>query len=249
MKALILCGGEGKRLKSLTKKIPKPMIPIDGKPVLEYMINLLKFHGIKDIALDVYHFSEKIKEYFGDGSRLKVNIKYPSKPQLLGTSGALNHFKEFLDEPFFVLYGDNITNLNLRKMIESYKKTNSFGAVYLYHEKMANKNTTPGCVLIDKNSFIQEIIENPNKKQKKDLEKISEEYKFTNSGIYIFDPRIFELLPQGESFFSEQTFPKILEKGLKLYGHREECYIREIGQIHRYLKAKKEIESGKIKLK
>ena len=248
MKALILCAGEGTRLGFLTKKIPKPMVLINRKPILEYIINLCKFHGITEIAINTGYLSEKIKEYFGDGSRFGVKINYSFEKELLGTAGALNNFKDFFNESFFVIYGDNITNLNLTKMKQEHKKSNAFGTIYLYNEEMGDNKTTPGQVLIDKNNFVIKIIENPNQQQKKEFEKISNNFKFTNAGIYILDTKVFNLIPPGKSDFAKQILPEMLKKELKIYGYRENCYVREIGQKHRYLKAKEEIESKKIKL-
>jgi len=248
MKALILAGGFGERLGSLTKKNPKPMILINKDPILKYQLLLLKKHEINEIGLALSYLPKKIMDYFGGGEKLGVKLKYAIESSPLGTSGALNNFKEFFKEPSFVFYGDNITNLNLTKMIKEYKKSKADGAIYLYHEKMGDKKTTPGLVLINKKGFVKEIIENPTKDQQKKLNKIPKNFKFTNSGIYIINKKILNLIPNGKSDFAKQIFPKALEKKLKIYGYREKCYIREVGQIKRYLKAKKEIESGSVNI-
>lgn len=248
MKALILCAGEGTRLRPLTKNIPKSMILIKDKPILEHLILLLKKHGVEEIAINTSYLPEKIKKYFGDGSSFGVKIKYSYESELLGTAGALNNFKEFFNEPFFVIYGDNITNLDLTKMKQRQEESKAFGAIYLYHEKMGNNKTTPGQVLINENNFVVKIIENPDQKEKEELLKIPDKFKFTNAGIYLFNPKILDFIPPGKTDFAKQILPEVLKKGLEIYGHTQECYIREIGQINRYLKAKEEIESGKIKL-
>ncbi len=249
MKAIILCAGEGRRLGNLTENIPKPMVGIGGKPVLEHLILLCKKNEIEDIFLDTFYLSDVIKKYFGDGSKLGVKIKYPFKEMPLGTSGAINHFREFLQgEPFFLIYGDNLTNLNLSRMIKLHKQKKALVTIYLYHEKISDENTTPGCVVLDKNNFVKEFIQNPTKEQQVHLEKIPNDKKFTNSGIYLIDPKILNYIPQGESFFEKNIFPLIIKKGLRIYGFTEECYIREVGQMSRYLKAKEEVESGAVKL-
>ena len=134
-------------------------------------------------------------------------------------------------------------------MIEFHKKKNSFATLYLYHEKMADEKTTPGCVIIDENKKIKRMIENPNKDQIKEIEEIPIRFKFTNSGIYVLNPKIIDLIPEGKSDFAKDIFPSVLNKELNMYGYDENCYIRELGQIHRYEKAKQEIESGEISLK
>jgi len=133
MKAIILCAGRGERLRPLTDTIPKPMIPINNKPVLEYIINLLKKNGIKDIAINTSHLPEKIREYFGDGKKFGVKITYSFEPEMLGTSGALNNFRHFFNtnEPFLVFYGDNITNIDLKKMLEFHKQKNAIATLAL----------------------------------------------------------------------------------------------------------------------
>jgi len=248
MKALILCAGKGTRLRPLTKDLPKSMITIKNRPILEYLILLLKKHGIQEIAVNTSYLPEKIKEYFKDGSEFGVKIKYSYEDSLLGTAGALNNFKEFFNEPFFVIYGDNLTDLDLTKMQQKYKESKAFGAIYLYHEKMGDSKTTPGQVLIDKDNFVIKINENPNENEKEEFATISDKFKFTNAGIYIFNPEIFDFIGPGKSDFAKQILPEVLKKRLKIYGHTQECYIREIGQIKRYLKAKEEVESEKIKL-
>lgn len=249
MKAIILAAGKGERLSPLTEKVPKPLIPIAGKPVLEHLIMLCKKNNIFDIGINTSYLSDKIKDYFGTGENFGVKLNFSYEPDLLGTSGALNNFRDFLDDSeFLVIYGDNITNLNLKEMIKAHKKHKAFGTLYLYHETMSDSNTTPGFVIVNEKGFVKEIIENPTKEQKKDLETIPENYKFTNSGIYVLDKKILDLIPKGKSDFAKQTLPEVLRKGMSLLGYMENCYIREVGQMHRYLKAKEEIESGGIML-
>ena len=248
MKALVLCAGKGIRLGYLTKEIPKPMILIKGKPVLEYTINLLKKHKIKEIAINTSHLHKKIQNYFGNGLKFGVKLNYSYEKKLLGTSGSLNNFKEFFNKSFFVIYGDNITNLNLTKMLKKHKKSKAFATIYLYNEKIIDKNTTLGCVIVDKKGFVRKIIENPNKDQIIELKKIPSKFKFINTGVYIFNKEILKFIPPGKSDFAKQILPKVLEKGLKIYGHTSKCYFKEIGQVSRYLIAKKQIESGKVKL-
>lgn len=247
MKAIILAAGKGERLGPLTKRIPKPLIPIAGKPVLEHLIKLCKKNNIFDIGINTSYLSDKIRNYFGTGENFGVNLSFSYEPSLLGTSGTLNNFRDFLDDPeFLVIYGDNITNLNLKEMINAHKKHKAFGTLYLYHETMSDSNTTPGYVIINEKGFVKEIIENPTEEQKKDLEAISEDYKFTNAGIYVLNKKILDFIPEGKSDFAKQILPEVLKKGMSLLGYRENCYIKEIGQMHRYRKAKEEIESGRI---
>jgi len=247
MKALILCAGKGERLGALTKKLPKPMITINKKPVLEHLILLCKKHNIKDIAINTSYMPQKIRDYFKDGQKQGVKIKYSIEQKLLGTSGALNNFRDFFNEPFFVIYGDNITNLNLSKMADYHKSKKALATLNIYREKIIDEKTSIGCVVIGKNNKIEKIIENPDEIEKEKLKKIPLEKKFINSGVYVLNPEILKLIPKGFSDFAKDIFPKALKSG-SLYGFQSDCYFREIGQMSRYLKAKQEIESGEVRL-
>lgn len=134
-KAVIVAGGRGERLRPLTNDVPKPMIEIVGKPLLQYQIEWLKFYGIKDILITTCYLPEKIQEYFGDGKKFGVNIRYFTENEPLGTSGALKENIDFLNESFVVLYGDIITNLSLISLIDFHKKNNALGTIVLHEKK------------------------------------------------------------------------------------------------------------------
>jgi mannose-1-phosphate guanylyltransferase / phosphomannomutase len=111
LKAVILAAGKGDRLKNVTSQIPKPMIEFRGKPILEHNINLCKRYGVSELCINTHHLHQKIREYFGDGSKFGVSINYSYESELLGTSGAVKNFSKFLgNEPFFVIYGDNYSD-------------------------------------------------------------------------------------------------------------------------------------------
>jgi len=150
MKAIILAAGKGERLKEITNSLPKPMIKIKGKPILQHNIELCRKYGIEDIFINVHHLSEKIIDYFGDGKKLDVNIKYSYEKELLGTSGAIkkiasefwNYPKEnsniplfHLHDSFFVIYGDNLSEYNLNLLIEKQKQTNSLCVIAFHYRE------------------------------------------------------------------------------------------------------------------
>lgn len=249
MKAVILCAGKGERLKPLTNKIPKPMIPINNKPILEYLIMLCRKHGINEIFISTSYMSEIIRNYFGDGSKWGVKIVYAveKETELPGTSGALKKFKQFLDETFFVIYGDNLTNLNLTKMLDFHRSKKGLGTIFVYKEPLADEKSTPAIVAVDSNSKIFDLIEKPVASDKERLEKITPDQKYMNSGIYILEPRVFNFIPKKPSDFMVDIFPEAM-KSEKLFGFRNNPYIREVGIFLRLNKAKEEIESGQISL-
>lgn len=244
-KAIILCAGEGTRLLPLTKDIPKPLVPINNIPLLEYNIKLCKFHGITDILINTSYLPEKIKEYFGNGESLGVKITYSYESKLLGTSGALNNFRKFLKgSPFTIIYGDNLTDINLRKMLKYHQ--NKGGIATLALRKKPQEYKTQSLILADKSLRLIEFIEKPSNDI---ILRKSSEYKLINSGIYFFNPAILDYIPEGFSDFAYDIFPNIINKKEKVYGFlMDDYYFREVGKIEKYNIAKDEIESGKIKL-
>ena len=245
MKAIILCAGKGERLKPLTDKIPKPMVPIAGKPVLEYLILLCKKHSINEIFINTSHLAEQIKEYFGDGSKGQVKITYSFEPELLGTSGALNNFKEFLqDESFFVIYGDAITDIDLTRILNYHKRKKGIATLAL--RKKPTTKTPSSLIFTDKNLKINKLLEHPSDET---FHELCKDFYLSNSGIYICEPEILKFIPEGFSDFAYDIFPKLIKENKELYGFMmDKYYFREIGKIEKYNLAKEEIESGKIKL-
>jgi len=248
MKAIILSAGKGTRIRELAPDKPKVLMEILGKPMIEWNIELLRKYEVKDIAINTHYLADKIKDYLGNGEKFGVKLRYSYEPELLGTSGALNNFRAFFDSSFFVLYGDNLTDLNLTEMMDYHKKKKGLGTLFVYKEPLVDEKTTPGVIILNEDGKIQRIIEKPTDAEIVEINKISPDKKFMNSGIYILENKILDLIPAGFSDFSKNIFPKIMET-YELYGFRSDPYIREVGQMIRYKKAKEEIESGKIKLK
>jgi mannose-1-phosphate guanylyltransferase/phosphomannomutase len=245
MKALILAAGKGERLLPLTLHKPKPMIEINKKPLLEYLILLCKKYGVTEIAVNTSYLPEKIKEYFGDGRKFGVKIRYSFEPKLLGTSGALNNFGDFFKgEPFLVIYGDSLTDMNLKEMFEEHKRRKGIATLAL--RKKPKEYKTQSLILSDKNFKITKFIEKPTEEE---VQKLSGDFKLINSGIYIFNPKILDFIQKGFSDFAYDIFPKLISAGESIYGFTmDKYYFREVGKKDKYDIAKEEIESGKIKL-
>jgi len=242
-KAVIVAGGRGERLRPLTNDVPKPMIEIVGKPLLQYQIEWLKFYGIKDILITTCYLPEKIQEYFGDGKKFGVNIIYFTENEPLGTSGALKENAEFFNESFVVLYGDILTNLSLISLIDFHKKNNALGTIVL-HEK---KKEEPSSSIVDINSD-NSVIEFKEKPTKEDIDKIKTDSKFVNAGIYFLDKDVLNFIPEGKSDFAHDIFPNILKTKNQLFGFPiNGFYWREIGNIERYQIVKEEVENGVAK--
>lgn len=244
MKALILCAGKGTRLMPLTEKMPKPLIPINNKPVLEYLILLCKKHGVDEIFINTSHLPEKIKEYFGNGEKWGVKIIYSYEPELLGTSGALNNFKTFLNETFFLIYGDNVTDIDLTRMLKFHKKNNALATLAL--RKKSKEQKAASFVTMNDKFQLTSVVEKPSDTE---FNKLCKNFYLSNSGIYVLEPKILKCIPKGFSDFAYDIFPKLIKKGKKLAGFMmDEYYFREVGKIEKYKLAKNEIESGIKKL-
>lgn len=208
MKAIILAAGKGSRLKKITKNFPKPMIEIKGKPILEHNIEMCRKAGIEEIFINLNHFPELIKDYFGNGSNFGVKITYNYESNLLGTAGALIPFKEkIIQKPFFVIYGDNYINFNLLKLSDFNNKLNGDISI-LFHWRKDVSNS--GVASFDKNGKIIKFTEKP--------VDIYKNGGWVNAGIYFIDlENIFFRIKEKDDF-GINIFPKLLKENVKLYG-------------------------------
>jgi len=237
MKAIILSAGEGRRLKPLTDKYPKPMLEIGGKPLLEHTINLLKKHGITEIAINLHH-PEIVMNYFGDGSGFDVRIRYSIEKELLGTAGALNNFRDFFDDTFIVFYGDVFTDTDITKLIAFHKEKKSIATIGLY--KVDNPSEC-GIVKLEENMRITRFVEKPGRHE-----------IFTdlaNAGLYVLEPLILNYIPErGEYDFGKELFPRLLREGKAIYGFPITDYLIDIGTKDKYERARKGLLAGRIHL-
>ncbi|MGK2904920.1 MAG: sugar phosphate nucleotidyltransferase [Desulfuromonadales bacterium] len=236
MKAVIMAGGFGTRIHPLTISMPKPMIPLVNRPIMEHIVNLLKRHGITDLVLLLFHQPEEIKKYFSDGSEFGVHITYVTPLEDFGTAGAVKAAARHLDERFMIISGDLLTDFDLSKVIA-------------FHEEMHAKATITltsvidplqfGVVITDKQFRITKFLEKPG---------WGEVFSDTiNTGIYILEPEVLELIPDGENRdWSRDVFPKMLENDDALYGCNMQGYWADIGNPEAYLDACHDICTGKV---
>jgi len=242
MKAMILAAGKGVRMKPLTNEVPKVMLPINDKPLLEYTVALLKHHKITDIAINLHHLPEKIKNHFGDGSKFGVKIFYSFEESLLGTAGAVKNIEQFFDSMFVVVYGDNLTNLGLTNVIEHHKKRGCIATVCL--KKIKEGEHTSSLILLNENNEIKEFIERPSEE---DMTKFAKVEMWKNTGIYVLEPEILKYIPSGEHYdFAHDLFPRLLKSGKKICGYPINDYWYEIGRPEKYEKIKRGFESGEL---
>lgn len=223
MKAIVLAAGIGQRLGS--KEVPKPMIEINDKPILEHNILLLKKYGVTDICINLHYLPDVIKNYFQDGSKWGVKISYSFESKLLGTSGAIKNIEKFWDDkPFFVVYGDNFPDINLTDMYDFHAADNSIGTIALFNPEISlNSGIAGGVVTMDQHNKITSFIEG----QKNDTT------GYVNAGVYVLEPRILDMIPKGQfSDFGKDIFPNLIKKGYVLMGYITKGFVIAIDDIN-----------------
>ena len=224
MKAVILCGGMGTRLRPITYEIPKVLIPVQGKPVLEHLIDLLKREGVDDLVLSVGHLRDKIRAHCGDGQQLGVRISYLEESSPLGTAGPLR----LLDppqEPFIVSNGDELKDINIREMLALHSQTRALATVAL---TQVENPTVYGVARLE-GSLIKEFIEKP----------LHPQSNLVNAGLYILSPQVIDLVPEGFAMLEKDVFPQIARQG-RLAGFPFSGQWFDTGNFERYEKAIRE---------
>lgn len=236
MKAVIMAGGFGTRLRPLTNNLPKPMVPMANKPMMQHIIELLSRCRITDLVSLLYFHPETIENYFGDGSGFGVKMTYISASDDLGTAGSVRNAKAYLDKSFLVISGDLLTDFDLLRAIEFHKERKAAATMVLTRVL----NPLPfGIVITDKNGRIDRFMEKPG---------WGEVFSDTiNTGIYILEPEVLDLIPPKEEFdFSKDLFPLLLEKKEPLYGYIAEGYWKDVGSLDEYRQANLDILHGKV---
>jgi len=199
-KALILCGGKGTRLRPLTYEIPKPLLPVKGKPILEHQIILLKKFGVENIILSIGYLGDQIKNYFGDGSKWGVKINYVTEEVPLGTGGGIKNAKLLLSESFIVFNGDNLIDLNVENFFNFHKRNKGMATIVL-----KNVEDVKGFGVVNLNgSNVTSFIEKP----------ISSVSNLINAGVYLMEPEALDELPEGISSIEKDLFEKICSKNV-----------------------------------
>lgn len=223
MRAIIMAGGEGSRLRPLTCTAPKPMAPILNRPVMEHIIRLLRKHGIREIGVTLRVHPEKIREYFGDGSNLGVSLTYFMEETPLGTAGSVKNAEDFLKEDFLVISGDAMTDMDLTAFMAFHKAKNAEASLLL---KRMDIPLEYGVVVTDESGKILRFLEKPG---------WSQVFSDTvNTGIYILKPSVMRLADKLPSDFSGDIFPRLLRENRALYGFTGEGYWCDIGDLDAY---------------
>jgi NDP-sugar pyrophosphorylase family protein len=236
MRALLLAAGEGTRLRPLTLQRPQPMLPLGGRPILEYLVDLLRCHGVEEIAINVHYKPYAIVDHFGDGARFGVSITYSPEAHLLGSAGAAKQLEWFFTEPFLVLYGDVLTDIDLTALTEQHLRHGGLGTLALYE---VEDPTRCGVVKLDQHQRITQFVEKPATD--------SIPSNLANAGIYVLEPAILDYVARASvADFGRDVFPAALAQDQALYGSHPPGYILDIGSPERYRQAEADLLTGRF---
>ncbi len=238
MKAVIMAGGKGTRLRPLTCNKPKPMVPIVNRPMMEHIIYLLKKHDFEEVWITLFYLPELIQNYFGEGSEFGMKINYSLEESPLGTAGSVKRIINNLNDTFLVISGDALTDINLEEAIKFHKEKMAKATIVL--TKVSNP-LEYGVVIADRKGEVKRFLEKPG---------WGEVFSDTvNTGIYILEPEIFDLFEPGKEFdFSKNLFPTLMDKGKLISGYVADGYWSDIGNLEQYRQAHYDVLTGKVKV-
>jgi mannose-1-phosphate guanylyltransferase / phosphomannomutase len=227
MKAVVMAGGEGTRLRPLTSNQPKPMVPVVGKPCMEHILELLRGHGFEDVIVTVAFLPQAIRSYFGDGESLGLAIEYSVEESPLGTAGSVRLAGDKLDETFLIISGDALCDFDLTKLIDFHRDRQAAVTIGL---KSVPNPLEFGIVVTDSDGRVERFLEKPS---------WSQVFSDTiNTGIYVLEPEVLRHIPTDRPFdFSKELFPLLLEMGRPIYGLPMEGYWQDIGNLDQYRQA------------
>ncbi len=240
MKAVVMAGGEGSRLRPLTLERPKPMLPVVNRPVLGHILYLLKQHGIKDVVITVQYLAAQIQDAFGDGKALGMNIEYVVEEIPLGTAGSVRHACHLLDadEPFLVISGDALTDFNLTDLIAFHRDNRALITIALYR---ASDPLDYGVINVDRTGRVTQFLEKPSWRE------VTSDT--VNTGIYVVEPETVDAIAADHATdWSQEVFPALLAQGRPIYGYIAKGYWCDIGTLAEYRRANTDLLSGQLNM-
>lgn len=250
MKAMVLAAGLGTRLRPVTRSVPKPMVPVLNRPVMEHIVRLLEGNGFTEIIANIHWYPDVIRGHFGDGSGFGVNLEYSFEEELLGTAGGVRKASPFFDGNFLVISGDAMTDLDLAAMREFHR---AHGGIATLATRRVVDTSEFGVVITDDTGRIQGFQEKPDP-----AEALSD---LANCGIYMFKPEIFDYFPapgasklaapghpEGFADWAYDVFPALLESGIDFYAHETEAYWNDIGTIGELVQSNFDGLSGEVEI-
>jgi len=238
VKAVVMAGGQGTRLRPLTSNQPKPMVPVVNKPTIQHILELVQRHGINDVVMTLAFLPRLIRNHFGDGSTLGMHIDYTVEETPAGTAGSIRLAKDLLDDTFLVISGDALTDFDLTGVVAFHKQRQAMITIAL---KSVENPLEFGVVIVDEDGRIQRFLEKPGWGQV---------FSDTvNTGIYVIEPEVFDHIPEGQPYdFSHDLFPKLFDMRKPLYGTVCDGYWQDIGSLEQYLQANRDALDGKVRV-
>ena len=240
MKALIMAAGYGTRLEPLTLAVPKPMVPIVNLPTMQHNIELLKRSGFREVVANIHYYPEQIENYFGDGYDLGVNLLYSFEEKLLGTAGGVKRMAGIANtkDTFLVLSSDALTDINLKRIIGYHKKKNALMTIAL---AKVSDVTQFGVVIQDDEARITGFQEKPKQEEaQSDL---------VNAGIYVIEPEVLKMIPEGFYDFGKQLFPRLVEEKAPIYGYPMLEYWNDVGGLEKYIQSSYDAMKGIVQIR
>ncbi|MBM3457391.1 MAG: NDP-sugar synthase, partial [Armatimonadetes bacterium] len=239
MRAVVMAGGEGSRLRPLTCNCPKPLVPVVNKPIMQHILELLRRHGVHEIVVTVHYLGEQIQAAFGDGSGLGLTLHYTHEETPLGTAGAVKLGQQWLqDEPFLIVSGDALTDMNLTALRQFHDQQQAVATLGLVR---VSNPLEYGVVVTERDGRIRRFLEKPD---------WSEVFSDTvNTGIYCLNPEVFDLIPDGVPCdWSKDVFPQLLDAGRPMFGYVSEDYWCDVGSLPVYRQAQADALLKKVRV-
>ncbi|WP_052848907.1 mannose-1-phosphate guanyltransferase [Streptomyces avicenniae] len=237
MKAVVMAGGEGTRLRPMTASMPKPLLPVANRPIMEHVLRLLKRHGLTETVVTVQFLASLVKNYFGDGDELGMDLTYAHEEKPLGTAGSVKNAEDALkDDSFLVISGDALTDFDLTELIRYHKERGALVTVCL--TRVPNPLEF-GITIVDDDGRVERFLEKPTWGQV---------FSDTvNTGIYVMEPEVFDYVePDTSVDWSGDVFPRLMKEGKPVYGYVAEGYWEDVGTHESYVKAQADVLEGKV---
>lgn len=237
MKGMILAAGMGTRLRPLTNNLPKIMLPIDGRPLIDYVIRLFTENGIDEVAINLYHRPDVVVEHLGDGRRFGVRVTYSFEEKPLGTAGGLGKLRHFFTETFVAINGDMLSSMDISAQVKFHRARKATATIALF--EVADP-TARGVVELDGHQRIRRFVEKPPADQVFS--------NLVNAGVYVIEPEVLDSIPD-DTFADLGTdiFPLLLREGKVLFGYPSREYLLDIGTLASYKQAEDDVRCGKVK--
>ncbi|SRR6266545_651177 len=232
MKAVILAAGAGTRLRPLTDRCPKPMLPIAGRPLLAHTLDWLRAGGVSDVALNLHHLPEIVRGGLGDGGAWGITVRYSYEPELLGTAGAVHRIAElypgWFDQTFLVIYGDMLLDVDLADLLDFHRRAGATLTMALKHTATPHSQ---GMVEVDAGGRVLRFVEKPAAWDGGD---------HANAGAYLCEPAVLDAIPAGASDFGHDVIPALLARGARIGGRLARGYLLDIGTPEAYAQAQRD---------